>query len=504
MSIPKEPRQLMINLMYLVLTALLALSVSAEIISAFESMDDSITESNLMMGSSNAQLLTDIRLQAEAYQQYEPLHEKAMKAHRITQDFAQSIDQLKAELIEAAGGLDEKGEIKKPKENTVTTNLFVNEGAGERLRAQMRAIKDSLLQLVDSLQLREQLMKSVPLNADQMPVDSKKKTWVEHHFAQMPVAAVLPLLSKIQNDAQTTEAAVLNYFVNKLSSTNKLDSYNAIVAADKSYVIRGEELNAEIFLGAYSSTADNVEVFVDGRRLSVRDGKANLQLRPNSLGKKEMDVLIRERNPLNDDVKEYRRRFSYEVGERSVAVSADKMNVFYVGVDNPLSISVAGVPSGQIQVRGEGVTPQRTAAGKYVVRPERTGRAKIIVSGGGLEPTAFEYRIKHIPTPKVMLGDKEGGLISAGEMRVHKRLRPVLEGFDFDARCKIRGFRMVRVPRNDDPKTSSNAGETFHEKSLHLASQARPGDAYYFENLKVRCPGDGRDRKLPSLAFRIR
>ncbi|MEM9919800.1 MAG: gliding motility protein GldM [Bacteroidota bacterium] len=504
MSIPKEPRQLMVNLMYLVLTAMLALNVSAEILSAFLSMNDSIQESNELVDNANDRMLNDIRQQAEAYQQYEPLRDKAMKARQITLSFMGYIDQLKLDLIKASGGLDEDGKIKRIKDQAAATRLFVNQGNGQILQERILAVRDSLLQLVDSVELRAQLAKSVPLDAGAIPAASKKKTWAEHNFDQMPVAAVLPLLSKMQNDAQTTEASVLNYFVNKLSSTRKLDSYNAIVAADKNYVIRGEELNAEVFLGAYSSTADNIEMFVDGRPLEVREGKARLQLRPSDIGRQEMNILIRERDPITEEIKEYRRRFNYEVGERSVTVSADKMNVFYVGVDNPLSISVAGVPSNQVQVRGEGVNPVRQANGKYIVKPTRTGRAKIIVSGGGMSPTTFEYRIKGIPTPKILLGNKESGTLSTGEMRVYDRLSPKLENFDFDARCKIRGFRMVRVPNNDDARSSVNPGGRFNERTKDLAQQARPKDAYYFEDIKLRCPGDTHDRKVPDMAFRIR
>ncbi|MEL6926362.1 MAG: GldM family protein [Bacteroidota bacterium] len=283
-----------------------------------------------------------------------------------------------------------------------------------------------------------------------------------------------------------------------------MDAYETVVAANKSYVIKGESYTAEIFLGAYSSTTDNLSISVDGRDYPVRNGKAVVRFNPNEIGARNHRAKIRVTDPISGEVKTYEKDFAFEVGERSVAVSLDKMNVFYVGVDNPISISAAGVPSDQVRVSAEGVPLNKSGNGKYTVRPERPGRASLTVSGGGLPATTFDYLVKPIPTPVIKLGNKTGGSMSANEIKVYERLSPVLENFDFTARCNIKGFELARQPKNDDVKFATNPGGDFKGDAKRIINQARRGDTFYFDKIKVRCPGDEYNREVPGLIFRIR
>ena len=505
MSIPKEPRQVMINIMYLVLTAMLALNVSAEILGAFITLDNSIEESNHIVGNANQKLLTAIAQQADAYVQYKPFFEKSEKVKAISTQFFDYVENLKQELITASGGLDENNLPKGIKDKNTTTRLLINEGKGADLEKEVLKVRADLLNLIEEDANKKLLQQSIPLGISEVPASSDKKTWAEFSFYQMPVVAVLPLLTKLQNDIKITETAILNYFYNKISEDPiVLDAYEAVVAADKGYVIRGDEYTAQLFLGAYSSTADNIFVKVDGRNYPVRNGKATFKIKPNTIGKKEHDLVIGIRNPVSHEVKTYRKKIQYEVGERSVTISADKMNVFYVGVENPISISAAGIPSAQMRIRAEGVKIQKQSNGKYIVKPKRTGRASITVSGGGLPATTFDYRIKAIPNPTIKLGNKTSGTISAAEMKIYNKLSPVLENFDFDARCKVVSFETTRAPKNDDPKFATNSGGTFNAATKRLTKQARRGDVYYFDQIKVRCPGDSNSRKLNGLIFKIR
>jgi hypothetical protein len=129
MSIPKEPRQLLINLMYLVLTALLALNVSAEVLHAFFSMDKSLAESNRLMDGSNRKLAEAIGDQASAYTQFEPFRQKATQAQAIASRFFDEVGIMKTTIVEAAGGLGDDGMPKRKADKDVTTRLLVKEGA---------------------------------------------------------------------------------------------------------------------------------------------------------------------------------------------------------------------------------------------------------------------------------------------------------------------------------------------------------------------------------------
>ena len=504
MSIPKEPRQIMINLMYIVLTALLALNVSAEVMNALFMIDESIKETNGLVTEENQQLLADVTKQAEAYPQFEVYRVQAEEVIQTAQELNEYINNLRTELIEEAGGLDEKNQPKRKDDKSITTRILVNNKKGFELETMVKNTRDNLLNIVEDAEAKQRFEKNLPLKINEIPADSEKNNWVEFTFQQMPLAAVMPLLSKFQNDLKVSEAALLKHFISKTGITRKQDAFIPVVAANKSYVIKNEPYQAEIFLGSYSSTVDNLKVSVDGRPVSVRDGKALFNVNPSSLGIKQHTAKISLLDPLTGETEYFTKRFEYVVGERSATISADKMNVLYVGVDNPLSVSVAGVPSGQIQVNGNGVRVTKVDGGKYTTKPTRPGNATITISGGGLQPTTFKYRVKRIPDPVVKVGRNNGGTINAAEFSAQRGIIPHLEGFDFEARCRIGSFEIARVPRSGDAQVYKNNSGTFDTRAKRMVDQATRGDLYYFSSIKCKCPGDEVYRSLNGMVFNIR
>lgn len=505
MSIPKEPRQLMVNLMYLVLTVMLALNVSAEVLNAFLAMDKSIGESSQIVGDSNAQLFTAIEQQADAYAQFLPYKEKANEAQELVKTFYNYVGALKTELVESSGGLDENNIPVSKQRKEPATRLFVYEGKGDELETKIIEIRENLLGLIDDKDDKAMLDQVLPLELQPVPESSDKNSWAQFTFQQMPVAAVLPMLSKFQNDAKIAESALLSHFYNKTNGTVfKPDQFAAVVSADKSYVIRGEQLTSEIFLSAFSSTADNISIKVNGRPIEVSNGKALFNIRPNQIGSHSFTAEVTMTNPLTGEEKTYLKKFNYEVGERSVTTSADKMNVFYLGVDNPFSVSAAGVPSKDVQVTGDGVRLEKIRNGKYSVKPKRTGRVSITVSGGGLEPTNFEYRVKKIPDPAIRLGRKGQEGMSPNEFKAQQGLVALLENFDFDARCNVVSYEITRVPQKGDAEIITNKGGRYSSTAKNLINKATFGDTFFFDQVKVKCPGDEVTRKINGLSIKIK
>jgi len=505
MSIPKEPRQLMINLMYIVLTAMLALNVSAEVLNAFLSMNRSLNESTDIMDKSNQQLMAAITEQAEAYAQFQPYAEGGLEVQKIAHEFSQYVSDIKNDLIEASGGTDENGSPIGIKDKDVTTRMLVTEGRGKELEERIKKVRKDLLAQISDESIRQQLAATLPVKIEEIPEDSDKENWAQFKFQQMPVAAVLPLLAKIQNDVEISETSILGYFYKKTGSTVlKPDQFLPIAATNSSYLTVGEKFSAELFLGAYSSTADNISIQVDGRKIPVRNGKAVFSSTAGSLGEQSHRMVVRLKDPLTGKVEKFEKTFGYTVGEKSVAVAADKMNVFYVGVDNPLSLSAAGVPSTEIRVSATGANLNKISNGKYIVKPTSIGNSVITVSGGGLESTTFNYRVKKIPDPQIMIGTNKGGEMTAAEFRVHPGIRAHLENFDFEARCNIQGFELTRLPKGDDAQSELNRGGAYAGSVKRLVNAASPGDTYYFEKIKVRCPGDKVGRKMNGMIFKIK
>jgi hypothetical protein len=189
----------------------------------------------------------------------------------------------------------------------------------------------------------------------------------------------------------------------------------------------------------------------------------------------------------------------------SCAISINKQNVFYIGVDNPVTIVVRGVPAEQVVLKAEGVVLKNDGEDNYIVRATTPGEAIITVSGGDLPPTSFRYRVKRIPDPVVMLGMKyRGKSMPNGEFKAQGGLSAVLENFDFDARCNVVRYEVTYLPKRQDPVTRINVGARFNQNTQEFINKAQPGDSYFFDDIKVQCPGDISERNLGALAFRIK
>lgn len=187
------------------------------------------------------------------------------------------------------------------------------------------------------------------------------------------------------------------------------------------------------------------------------------------------------------------------------AISIDKQNVFYIGVDNPVSIVVRGVPVEQVILQAQGITLTKVEGDRYTVRATVPGEATITVSGGSMKPTVFKYRVKRIPDPVLRLGGtKRSSVLGNGEFKAQSGIAAVLENFDFDAVCEVVGYEVTYLAKRQDPVTLYNTGAKFNGSVQDYISRAKPGDAYFFDEVKVKCPGDASARNLGSLVFRIK
>jgi hypothetical protein len=181
------------------------------------------------------------------------------------------------------------------------------------------------------------------------------------------------------------------------------------------------------------------------------------------------------------------------------------MNVFYIGVDNPITVAAAGVSSNDLKVNATGVTLNNDGKAHYIVRATTPGEATITLSGGGLPATSFKYRVKRIPDPVPLLGAKHKSKAMAnGEFKAQGGVAGVLENFDFEAKCDIVGFEVTYLPKRQDPVTKQNGGARWNGDVQDWINKAKPGDAYFFDDIKTKCPGDAVPRNIGGLAFKIR
>jgi gliding motility-associated protein GldM len=264
---------------------------------------------------------------------------------------------------------------------------------------------------------------------------NKKENWADFTFGHMPLGACMPIFSKFINDIKASEASSLNYLASKVGvggETVVLDKYTVVSAPKKSYVIKGEPFETDVFLSASAGTDSKtgISISVNGRTLPTNaDGVAKYTENAGSIGVRKYSAVASVKDPVTGEVKSYKNEFEYEVGERSVTVSASKMNVFYIGVDNPVEVSAAGVPSAQIKVSMDGGNISRNGDGTYTVNVTSVGKANVRVSAPGVNYSK-EFRVKRIPDPTPKLGGKErGGSIGNGTFKAHSAIDTYVVGF---------------------------------------------------------------------------
>lgn len=532
MSIPKEPRQLMINIMYLVLTAMLALNVSAEIFNAFKIVDNGLVKSNEALNATNDLIPESIIDGSKKKGELAKYAELIDPARTKAKEMNKKIDALIATLIDASGNIDgevndgdyvikegKRKDLKGKKNKDVTSRILVKESAGEDLKADLLAYTNEIIAMADE-EDRETLKNSMPTIVDDATWRAKYEgksgnhTWSSFNFGHMPVQAVLPILRKFQNDVISTESSFLNYLKGKVGGTELVfDQFAVVSAPEKTYVINGETFKTDVFLSASASKKSNtgIRLKVNGRQLTTDDsGVATFSQTANGVGKKTYTVEGTIEDPVTGEIKKFNKSYEYEVGERSAAISASKMNVFYIGVDNPVEVSVAGVPSSQVKVNmggSGGGTINKNADGTYnvkVTKPTPNGQyAKVQLSAPGFEASK-NFRVKRIPDPVPMLSGKRSGAMPSGAFKAQRGVIPKLEGFDFEAKCDIAGFQLVRVPRRADPEVAINRGGTYVADTKRIVGKAVAGDRFFFENIKCKCPGDIAPRDVGGMTFTIK
>lgn len=536
MSIPKEPRALMINLMYLVLTAMLALNVSAEIINAFFMIDKGIETTNKIVDESSKGVIESIKNTVDVKKQYAPLLPLAEGAKGVSSDLIGFIDEMRTKMTtgpdgksliyteeEAKGNPKNIGKPKNYKDIDVTQRLFVEQKMGatlkEKIEGTREAFRTHLMKLtnigIDEVVVKKEdidkFIETLPLKVDDETwKTSGKPTWEAFTFGYMPVAAVYPLLRKFQNDAKVSESMVVNFISDKIGKKElPPDKFAVFSQAKKGYLLVGETYEALIGLGSYSSKAEFSVSVSGGSAVKQDNGMYKYTAQASSVGTKEYTANITVKNPLTGKSETFTEKFSYEVGQPSIAVSLDKMNVFYLGVDNPITVAAAGISSNDVgvSISGGGATLTKGAGSSYVVKvnqPDPNVTLTVTDKKTG-KSYPYKYRAKKIPNPTVKLGGKVSGQMGSGEMKVQKGLFPELENFDFDAKCDVQSYELVYIAKGSpDLKLAQGQGNSFNGQCAGLLQQAKPGDAYTFMNMKVRCPGDQVAREVPGLSFTIK
>ncbi len=503
MALPREPRQKMINIMYLVLTAILALNVSAEILEAFKTVDKSLMNSTISINKSNDVLyksLADKLADPQSAEKAKIWAPKADEAKKLSVALSSYIDGLKLDLKKSADlTMKEKDgvQVEDFKEDNLdaSTRLFETNGKGKELEQKLNDYKKAMLGIDPAI--AKEFESNFPVST-QVPGGNqigKSKDFTSTYFHMTPTVAALTILSKFQNNIKNAENQVITYCHNQIGAVKLIyDKFEPIAASNSTYLMPGEEMIVTAGVGAFNDAAKPV-ITIDGVTTALNEnGVAEKKFNVSGGGQKKVHVVITYTKP-DGTPDRLEKDIEYTVGTPGgAAVMLDKMNVFYIGVDNPVTIgSTTGWDKTNVTISGGGATISG-AGSKRVVKVTSIGDCKITVTADG-KSTTFPFRVKRIPDPVIKVGPSGGGKMQAVVFRGQQFVRADLENFDFEARFSVTGATVYFTnPGDRNVKQVSLSSGSLAPAAEYMKTLA-PGSTVIFDNIRVVGP-DGQPRTI--------
>ncbi len=531
----ETPRQKMIGMMYLFLTAMLALNVSKEVLNSFVLVNDSLSATVDNFTEKNQSFYDDFEKQASMNEEKvgkwrDLANEVKTKANEINE----YIKELKVEVVQAADGEDaeaitEDGEVIAEKisakdNQDVGGEVMVVKGKGPVLKEKIIEFREFLIENTDPSHtfIRNSINRN--LNTDDPPAkEGAQVSWTSHHFSHMPLAAVLTMFTKTQSDIRNAEADILRYFYGQISAQDfKFNDLEPVVLPTKSnYVLQGTEYEAEVFIAAQDTT-QKPSIYVgdytqtdDGKysmvgnydSLDIKNGRGVYQVRATARGDKEWGGLIAMRAP-DGSIQQFPFKAQYKVEVPTAIISASANRVFYYGVPNPLEVSVPGLRKDQLKPTATNarIVPHK---GGLAVKPSKKG-GKIKVSlyadvdGRRKLIGSNMFSVKQIPPPTPVLApiNVKFGDIAKGELGFADRVTARLEGFIMEnINYEVVSFKVSTTDEGFTIEESVN-GARFTQAVTQMIQKASRNQKITFEDIKAEGP-DG-VKELSPMVFTIK
>jgi gliding motility-associated protein GldM len=493
------PRQKMINMMYLVLTAMLALNVSAEILKAFRKFEISMEASGTNLSNSSNKLIAN--LEKEAANQGEkakPYYNKAVQAKQYTDDFCKWVDEIKEEFSKKGGGREEDGQLKMAKDIDIAQDYFVgkkDQGTekGQELVKRINELKTNLLGLLNGTVAEGKVNSELSTEKDPK---SEHPTWLGETFYQMPLGAAMAMLTNFQNMSKKTCNDViveLNKAIN--AADYKFDALQATIVAPYGSVTSGTPYTAEIFLTAYN-TKDAPKVLVNGQPITVEEGKGKYKVNTGSEGQQKYKAEIVVKDPVTGQDKSYFAEGEYMVFSPVATISASKMSIFYAGIPNPVEIAVPGYRPDQVTASTDNGAISGSG-GKYNVTVQmgqnRICHINVAATSDKVTKTfTKEFKIRPLPPLGVTINGKEGGGVAGAEVQAWNFLNVsfgpsfAYDGLKYQAtswECIVQTRSGAQIYHGNGPQITADIKAA--------ATKCRRGDMIIFYNIKATGVAEG-------------
>lgn len=496
-----SPRQKMINLMYLIFIAMLALNMSKEVLSAFGLMNEKLTESNSAASLRNDSFMANLEQKAtDQPEKYVPLKSKADQIDALAKKFDSYLEELKGKMTAT---VDNPTDYEIMDNGDYLDNNFFKgdkiKPEGQEFLKQIADYRDGVVKILSDEKGMENVVKDVKKKFSTDPVvnrDGIKVDWLDYHYKGFPLVASLTKMTQLQSDIKTTESEVLSTMLQgTLSSEVSMTNYTTLMETSKSAYFNGEQFDGQIVLGRKdaSTKPSRVELTLDGRKLSenqysIEDGKVKLKIGTGGVGEHKIEgklIFAQDGEEVEVPVSQ---SFATVAKPNAATISADKMNVVYRGVKNPMTISFAGIADNNVTASAQGLN--RISGSKYIMDATRIqGREVTINVTGKIDGQSVSdratFRIKDLPKPTGTVRGEDGAIKIQRNALEISTIGAKFDDFDFELPLRVTGFKFKVAGQ---PTINVN-GNKLDSRAKQALSKAKRGSDVQIFDIEAKANG---------------
>jgi gliding motility-associated protein GldM len=508
----------MIGMMYLVLTALLALNVSKDILDAFVVVNEGLEQTVKNFGSKINDTYARFAKADEAeHEKVGEYYKKALQVQKVSNELVEYMQQVKDELFMKVDGLSPQ-EFKtqgltlrqmSSKDNyDVPTTYFMGQdeksGKAFEMHRKIDEFKQELVKIVNDTNFK--LPKGLDTDGPFENADKEKETWERHNFYHLVAAATYTLLNKTIGEVRNMESEVVAYLYSAIdASSHKFSDVEAKVIPNSRIVFAGDRYEADIIVAAYDKN-QNPKVYwksgIDTAREDMKgsltaiegfQGIAKLSIPTSATGSQKFAGLIELVGP-GGEAQFYGFKSSYTVTRPAAAVAAEKMNVFYAGIPNPVSIAAPVAPE-QLKINWGGASATSLGGGRYDVTVAQGGPKEVTITvsaemekGKVQNMGSTTFRVKTVPEPTMYIG---GSILGGRQPKELILANPALVArmspdFNYELRWQVLSYKVIFTKNGVEDTPISVTGHQFSEQVKSKIQSASPGTTVEFVEIKIQ------------------
>lgn len=510
---PETPRQKMISMMYLVLTAMLALNVSAAILNGYVAVDDSLHATIETMDEANRVTYAQFKIALEQNpEKVQAWYDKAMEIQKNSTAFYQYVQNFKDEMVAAADGAKAKKnatvrELGKQDDTNVPQRYAINEGNAEKLKGAINAYRDFMIDITGDSPAVDEELRQTFITPRGVNTSGDSISWEESMFMEMPMCACITVLTKLQSDIRHIEGRAVRFLLTQTDAGDlRVNKFNAYVIPSADYVVQGNKYRAQIILAAIDST-NAPEYYVNGKQIG---GNGIYEIVTSKVGRQKISGKIGYKDQ-KGDMQYLPFEREYVVGEPSATISNTELNIMYRGYKNPFSISVPGISSSLLDVKCDGATVTKKTDEEWIISPSRNSSDKLKIevyakmSSGTRLMGSHIYRVKNLPPPNAYFevngipSDEDKISLSALTNPNNKLIASYGTDGLVQAKFDIVSFQL-KLPTG---MALTMKGNRFDDKAIAALKKLKQGNTVTLMYIKAKGP-DGREIQLRSLPIELK